>query len=94
MMKITVMTLAVAAALGAAVSPGFAQDKLKAASPAAAPEGAQEMPKAGGTQSAVTGGQAASGSAKLGNEGAAAKVGTSGLVAAPGTLTKVKSTNQ
>jgi hypothetical protein len=88
-MKITIMTLVVAAAVGAAVSPGLAQEKLKAASPQSVPADVQEMPAAGST-AAVAGGSVATGSAKLGDAGAASKVGAAGLVAAPGTLTKVK----
>jgi hypothetical protein len=85
-MKITVMMLVAAAAIGAAVSPGFAQDKLKAAG--AVPEGAMPVGAAG--ESPVAGGQVATGSAKLGNDGAASKVGAAGLVAQPGGVTKVK----
>jgi hypothetical protein len=93
-MRISVMTLVAAAAIGAAISPSLAQEKLKAASPAAPPEGVQSMPVGAANQSAVTGGETATGSAKLGSDGAASKVGAAGLVAAPGTLTKVKSTKE
>lgn len=92
-MKLTVMTVAIAAAIGA-VSPGFAQEKLKAASPAAAPAGAVEVPGGLTAQSAIAPGQTVTGSAKIGTDGAAAKVGAAGLVAQPGGTTKVKSVKE